>query len=78
LERALSLAEPEGYVRVFIGEGAPMGELLRQSAARGIAVDYVHKLLAALESETKEELRLAEQFPTALIEPLTKRELEVL
>ena len=28
LTRALSLAEPEGYVRTFIDEGAPMGELL--------------------------------------------------
>jgi len=55
LERALSLAEPEGYVRVFIDEGTPMAELLRQTAARGIAVDYVGKLLAELEKETKDE-----------------------
>ncbi|HEY74195.1 MAG TPA: helix-turn-helix transcriptional regulator, partial [Thermoflexia bacterium] len=41
LEHALSLAEPEGYVRAFIDEGAPMGELLRQAAARGIKLDYV-------------------------------------
>jgi LuxR family maltose regulon positive regulatory protein len=75
LERALSLAEPEGYVRVFIGEGAPMGELLRQSAARGVAVDYVHKLLAALEAEGHEIQRLAK---IQLIEPLSERELEVL
>jgi len=26
LERALTLAEPEGYVRVFVGERSPMGE----------------------------------------------------
>jgi LuxR family maltose regulon positive regulatory protein len=72
LERALTLAEPEGYVRVFIGEGAPMGELLRQAAARGIKLDYVRELLAALEGET--EKRAA----TGLIEPLTDREMEVL
>lgn len=72
LERALSLAEPEGYVRVFIGEGAPMGKLLRQAAARGIKLDYVAKLLAALEGETDR------QGMTELIEPLTNREIEVL
>ena len=38
LERALTLAEPEGYVRTFIDEGAPMGKLLQEAAARG-AVD---------------------------------------
>jgi len=45
LERALSLAEAKGYVRTFIDEGAPMGELLQQAAARGILADYVIKLL---------------------------------
>ena len=47
LEGALSLAEPEGYVRIFIDEGAPMAALLRTAASRGIALDYVSKLLAA-------------------------------
>jgi LuxR family maltose regulon positive regulatory protein len=80
LERALALAEPEGYVRLFIDEGAPMGELLRQAAARGIAVDYVGRLLAALEKETRIpcERPLAETPPSPLIEPLSERELEVL
>ncbi len=72
LERALSLAEPEGYVRVFVGEGAPMGALLRQAAARGIRLDYVGKLLAALEGEMHQP-GMAE-----LIEPLSERETEVL
>jgi LuxR family maltose regulon positive regulatory protein len=72
LERALSLAEPEGYVRVFVGEGAPMGALLRQAAARGIRLDYVGKLLAALEGE------MHRRGMTELIEPLSEREMEVL
>jgi len=92
LERALILAEPEGYVRTFIDEGAPMGRLLRQAAARGIAVDYVARLLAALEKETKDERRMTEPAVSSLVlrpssalgpssvlvEPLTERELEVL
>jgi len=73
LERALSLAEPEGYVRTFIDEGAPMGELLRQAAAQGIAVDYVNALLTALESEAK-----TKDVHSSLIEPLSERELEAL
>jgi len=73
LERALTLAEPEGYVRTFIDEGAPMGELLRQAAAQGIKLDYVSALLTALESETK-----AKDIHPSLVEPLSERELEVL
>jgi LuxR family maltose regulon positive regulatory protein len=48
LAQALALAEPEGYVRVFADEGAPMTALLRQAATRGIAPAYVQTLLAAL------------------------------
>jgi LuxR family maltose regulon positive regulatory protein len=69
LERSLSLAKPEGYVRLFVDEGLPMLKLLRQAAARGIAPDYVGELLAAFEIETEDE---------GLVEPLSDRELEVL
>jgi LuxR family maltose regulon positive regulatory protein len=78
LERALSLAEPEGYVRAFIDEGAPIGTLLRQAAARGIRLDYVNKLLAALESETADDRRTLRLAGLSLAEPLSERELEVL
>ena len=47
LGRALALAEPEGYIRLFADEGEPMAALLRQAAARGIAVEYVAKLLTS-------------------------------
>jgi LuxR family maltose regulon positive regulatory protein len=86
LEHALSLAEPEGYVRIFLDKGEAMGELLQQAAARGIAMDYVAELLAALGSETKDERRMTELPPSSsvirpsssLVEPLSERELEVL
>jgi LuxR family maltose regulon positive regulatory protein len=77
LERALSLAEPEGYVRAFIAEGPPMGELLRQAAARGIRPDYAGKLLAALGSETADQPGTSPP-DSSLLEPLSKRELQVL
>jgi LuxR family maltose regulon positive regulatory protein len=73
LERALELAEPEGYVRRFVDEGSPMAVLLVSAAERGIAPSYVRRLLAAF---VKPEIS-----PTAdqgLVEPLSGRELDVL
>jgi LuxR family maltose regulon positive regulatory protein len=75
LERALTLAEPEGYVRIFIDQGEPMGELLLQAAARGIAVSYVSRLLVALEKQTKDRHRLVS---AEMVEPFSERELEVM
>jgi LuxR family transcriptional regulator, maltose regulon positive regulatory protein len=73
LERALTLAEPEGYVRVFVDEGPAMAALLQAAATRGIAPAYVQRLLtdfgpAAGEPHARQNL----------IEPLSERELEVL
>ncbi|MBL7065917.1 MAG: tetratricopeptide repeat protein [Anaerolineae bacterium] len=74
LERALSLAEPAGYVRVFVDEGEPMARLLYRAAARGIAPEYAGRLLAAFPA-----LEPAAQEPQAdMVEPLSERELEVL
>ena len=87
LERALTLAEPEGYVRLFLDEGAPMAQLLRDAAARRIRPDYVSKLLAGFESEQPQSAgesplpdRQVAATPASqpLIEPLSQRELEVL
>ena len=63
LERALTLAEPEGYVRIFVDEGRPMAQLLSEAAARGIMPDYTAKLLAAFEAEAHEERRRISSAP---------------
>jgi LuxR family transcriptional regulator, maltose regulon positive regulatory protein len=82
LERALTLAEPEGYVRVFVDEGRPMAHLLSEAAAHGIMPDYTARLLAAFEAEAQESAE--EPHPPSplsaqsLVEPLSQRELEVL
>lgn len=47
LERALGLAEPEGYVRMFVDEQEPMELLLRRTLSRGIRPRYVSALLHA-------------------------------
>jgi len=54
LERALSLAEPEGYVRTFVDEGEPMARLLRRALSEGIAPNYAARLLAAFGEEAEE------------------------
>jgi LuxR family maltose regulon positive regulatory protein len=65
LEQALALAEPMGYVRTFVDEGAPMAELLHQAASRGIAPDYAAKLLAAYEIVTTDDGRRTEPSPSS-------------
>ncbi|MFA9435209.1 MAG: tetratricopeptide repeat protein, partial [Deltaproteobacteria bacterium] len=50
LERALDIAEPEGYVRIFVDEGMPMVQLLTEAAAQGIMPGYTGKLLAVFEA----------------------------
>jgi LuxR family maltose regulon positive regulatory protein len=73
LERAVTLAEPEGYVRVFADEGLPMAALLRAAAKGGPRRDYVRRLAAAASGAGHSGP--AEQD---LIEPLSERELDVL
>jgi LuxR family maltose regulon positive regulatory protein len=76
LERALSLAEPEGYVRLFVDAGPPMARLLYQAAERGIKPEYCGRLLVAFPTS---KAALAPHPQTAeLVEPLSARELEVL
>jgi LuxR family maltose regulon positive regulatory protein len=93
LKRALTLAEPEGYVRVFVDEGSPMIALLQEVTKHGIAEKYGNQLLEAFEQdEGKKPLDqpLIEPTPpketspqvrptkTILVESLSERELEVL
>ncbi|MFC2028147.1 LuxR C-terminal-related transcriptional regulator, partial [Chloroflexota bacterium] len=80
LKKALSLAEPEEYVRLFIDEGDPMKHLLQIAADRGIAPKYVSQLLSAMESDVVRKTLVPSGLSPVhdLPEPLTERELEVL
>ncbi len=73
LERALALAAPEGYARIFIDEGQPVESLLKLAVKRRIAPGYAGKLLAGF---GRPEQRLPAH--PDLIEPLSERELDVL
>jgi LuxR family maltose regulon positive regulatory protein len=73
LDRAMALAEPEGYVRVFLDQGPRMVALLRLAAQQPVAPSYVRRLLAAGVT-----VKAAATVAQPLIEPLSVRELEVL
>jgi LuxR family maltose regulon positive regulatory protein len=74
LERALSLAQPEGYVRIFLDEGEAMTRLLCQAQSRQVGSSYAADLLSkigGISGMTQPSMQL-------LSEPLTAREMEVL
>jgi LuxR family maltose regulon positive regulatory protein len=73
LKRAVGLAEPEGYVRIFTDEGAPMGSLLRALASQGPAGRSARQILAI--SSATDHDRPSKQ---PLLDPLSDRELDVL
>ncbi len=80
LNDALALAEPGGFIRLFIDEGLPMAHLLAEAAAQGIISDYIKTLLATFDAE-KQARPQSSPLHTAsplLIDPLSQRELEVL
>jgi LuxR family maltose regulon positive regulatory protein len=80
LEQALSLAEPGGFVHLFVQKGPSMHHLLRQAASRGIAAHYVTQLLAVFDASAygQETGEPSISTPQPLVEPLTERELDVL
>ncbi len=83
LTRSLSLAEPQGYVRLFLDEGAPLVRLLAMLARQrpGSLRDYLNLLLSSAGPFIEEGTPTAhpqKAAPMPLIEPLSERELEVL
>jgi LuxR family maltose regulon positive regulatory protein len=86
LRRALTLAEPEGYIRTFVDEGEPMADLLlrllkscRKERSDDVPLEYVGKLLEALGARAAAPDGTDVRDAAGLIlEPITERELEVL
>jgi LuxR family maltose regulon positive regulatory protein len=87
LARVLELAEPEGFISVFLEEGQPIAKLLmtliESNLLQRVSPDYVKKILAAFPGTgSTPEVRSAQSVmlvgDESLIEPLTPRELEVL
>lgn len=80
LERALTIAEPRGFYRIFVDEGPPMAHLLYEALSQEISPEYVQWLLVAF--PIKEPEKAASTKPqvdqSGLIDPLSDRETEPL
>jgi len=92
LTTALNLAEPSGYIRLFVDLGPQMFGLLKQLVKQNVALDYIGQILAAFRDDERTVVPEAVDQPIAsplqpqrpsppsqsLLEPLTNRELDVL
>jgi LuxR family maltose regulon positive regulatory protein len=86
LERALSLAQPEGYVRIFVDEGPAMAALLSRvleaqtaKQPKEYSLDYVRSLLSALGQPTADvPARTRSAAVPPVRETLSEREIDVL
>jgi LuxR family transcriptional regulator, maltose regulon positive regulatory protein len=74
LERALHLAQPDGYVRTFVDLGPAMARLLQEARSRKVMPDYIRTLLAGFAAPAEAVSGRTSGLP----EPLTERELQVL
>jgi LuxR family maltose regulon positive regulatory protein len=87
LEQAVELGKSGGFIRVFIDPGKPMQLMLRRLVSQGYSVETINRILAAFpeasrnqigsESPGKPAARPSTEI-SPLVEPLTRRELEVL
>ena len=80
LKRALSLAEHQGFVQLFVDEGAPMGRLLLENLKQEDCADFVRQLLAVfpVDKPQKNKPLSGQISEDDWIEPLTERETEIL
>jgi LuxR family maltose regulon positive regulatory protein len=87
LGRAITLAEPGGFIRPFLDLGPKMADLLNRLGKQNIAVKYVGKLLSAFRTERADAIRTASDdqsemtlstSPPPLGDSLTNRELDIL
>ncbi|MCG8333538.1 MAG: LuxR C-terminal-related transcriptional regulator, partial [Proteobacteria bacterium] len=81
--KSLSLAEPEGYLRVYLDEGQPLKELLSDweaESSESSLHDYARRILTEFENQnvTSTTKLPTHQTSISLIEPLSPRETEVL
>ena len=83
LTTALNLAQPNGFIRLFVELGSQMFGLLKQLVRQNVALDYIEQILAAFRDDERAIIPEAADQPItsdhqSLVEPLTDRELDVL
>ena len=86
LSQALILAEPGGFIRLFVDLGPPMADLLKRLIKQNIAAKYASRILSAFREDAQRVVAGSfhhDQSPDhtvyhPLIEPLSNRELQIL
>jgi LuxR family maltose regulon positive regulatory protein len=86
LERSIKLAQPSGYIRIFVDLGEPMLGMLRQLLNRNVSVHYIQSILKAVPERGERAVStqddptffVRESSKSILVEPLTRRESEIL
>ena len=78
LERAITLAEPGGWIRPFVEPGPELVQMLTKLVNQQGATKYIHKILEAFETEEDSDVSISVPPSSQLIEPLTNREFEIL
>ncbi len=81
LKKVLKMAEPEGYVRLFVDKGPPMTQLLQQIVVSGGVSPYLTRLLeaAGVSGSEKKDFHFPESdVAFSSLEVLSEREMEVL
>ena len=78
LNEALTLAEPEAFIGVFIDGGEPVRSLLYALEKRKTSVPYARKVIQSIDDQVEVGTTARVGSTESLIEPLTEREMEVL
>jgi LuxR family transcriptional regulator, maltose regulon positive regulatory protein len=80
LGQSLALAEPGGFIRIFVDEGPRMAQLLFDALSQGIVPEYIQNILAAFPRDDPKRNASPKRpdNPSEWIEPLSDRELEIL
>lgn len=73
LERALLMAQPEGFVRIFADLGPRMADLLSRLHSKKVSPAFIQRIQDAFARPARKA-----SVPMPMIEPLTAREQEVL
>ena len=78
MAESLALAEPGGFIRIFVDEGQAMSQLLNKTLDRGIAPNYIQRVLTAFPTGETEQAVPSQKLVAELVEPLSQREVEIL
>jgi len=67
LSDALTMAEPEGYIRTFVDEGKLLKPLLEKALSNGVTPEYTRKLISIIEAEERHHNRLPQRHLNRMI-----------